>query len=59
MSSTSRHLAPVPLDPFADVDFSQLERSLQRPRTLLDFLLNGLVGVMTLRLARAAVLGAS
>ena len=44
----SARLAPVPLDPFLDVDFSQLERSLQRPRTLFDFLLNGLVGVMTL-----------
>ena len=27
------------LDPFAGVDFSQLERSLRRPRTLFDFLL--------------------
>jgi phosphate transport system permease protein len=44
----SAHLAPVPLDPFGDVDFTQLERSLQRPRTLLDFLLSGVVGVMTL-----------
>src|SRR5580693_8032797 len=35
-------------DPFAGVDLSQLERSLQRPRTLVDFLLNALVGVMTL-----------
>jgi len=34
-------------DPFVGVDFSQLERSLQRPRTLVDFLLNALVGVMT------------
>ena len=30
-------------DPFAGVDFSQLERSLRRPRTLLDFLLTTLV----------------
>jgi phosphate transport system permease protein len=37
-----------PADPFAEVDFSQLERSLQRPRTLIDFLLNALVAVMTL-----------
>jgi phosphate transport system permease protein len=36
------------VDPFANVDLSQLERSLQRPRTLIDFLLNALVGVMTL-----------
>mgnify|MGYP003694485777 CR=1 FL=1 len=28
-------------DPFAGVDFSQLERSLRRPRTLIDFLLTG------------------
>jgi phosphate transport system permease protein len=35
-------------DPFVDVDFSQLERSLRRPRTLLDFSLNALVAVMTL-----------
>jgi phosphate transport system permease protein len=35
-------------DPFAGLDFSELERSLQRPRTLIDFLLNALVGVMTL-----------
>jgi phosphate transport system permease protein len=37
----------APLDPFTDVDFTQLERSLQRPRTLLDFLLNVLVSAMT------------
>jgi phosphate transport system permease protein len=35
-------------DPFTDIDFSQLERSLQRPRTLIDFLLNVLVASMTL-----------
>ncbi len=35
-------------DPFAGVDFSQLERSLRRPRTLMDFLLNLLVTAMTL-----------
>jgi phosphate transport system permease protein len=35
-------------DPFAGVDFSQLEHSLRRPRTLMDFLLNGLVAAMTL-----------
>jgi phosphate transport system permease protein len=38
----------VPADPFAGVDFSQLERSLRRPRTLVDFLLTGLVTAMTL-----------
>ena len=35
-------------DPFAGVDFSQLERSLRRPRTLIDFSLNALVTGMTL-----------
>jgi phosphate transport system permease protein len=37
-----------PPDPFAGVDFSQLERSLRRPRTLFDFLLTGVVTAMTL-----------
>ena len=36
------------LDPFAGVDFSHLERSLRRPRTLVDFLLTALVTTMTL-----------
>src|SRR6185295_11828903 len=35
-------------DPFAGVDFSQLERSLRRPRTLIDFALTALVSTMTL-----------
>jgi phosphate transport system permease protein len=35
-------------NPFVKVDFSQLEHSLRRPRTLMDFLLNGLITVMTL-----------
>ena len=35
-------------DPFAGVDFSQLERSLRRPRTLIDFALTALVSAMTL-----------
>src|SRR5437879_3790938 len=35
-------------NPFAGLDFSQLERSLRRPRTLMDFLLNAVVTVMTL-----------
>jgi phosphate transport system permease protein len=39
------HAAP---DPFSDVDFSQLERSLRRPRTLVDFALTTLVWGMTL-----------
>src|SRR5262245_52307001 len=36
------------LDPFAGVDLSQLERSLQRPRTFIDFALNFIVSAMTL-----------
>ena len=36
------------IDPFAEVDLSQLERSLRRPRTLIDFSLNALVTAMTL-----------
>jgi phosphate transport system permease protein len=35
------------LDPFAGVDFSHLDKSLRRPRTLADFLLNAIVTVMT------------
>ena len=35
-------------DPFADVDFSELEKSLRRPRTLINLLLGGLVTAMTL-----------
>src|SRR5215468_6885764 len=36
------------MDPLAGVDFSQLERSLRRPRTLFDFLLTALVSAMTI-----------
>jgi phosphate transport system permease protein len=36
------------VDPFEGVDFSQLERSLRRPRTLMDFALNALIAGMTL-----------
>jgi phosphate transport system permease protein len=36
------------VDPFAGVNFSELEHSLRRPRTFMDFLLNGLVTLMTL-----------
>jgi phosphate transport system permease protein len=36
------------VDPLAGVNFSQLERSLRRPRTFVDFLLNGVVSFMTL-----------
>lgn len=35
-------------DPFAGVDFSELEHSLRRPRTFMDFVLNGAVTLMTL-----------
>lgn len=38
----------VDLNPFADVDFSELERSLRRPRTLINVLLGGLVTLMTI-----------
>jgi len=45
-------LSPLPsqseLDPFAGVDFNELERSLRRPRTLVNVLLGGLVTCMTL-----------
>ena len=45
-------LSPVPsqadLNPFAEVDFSELEKSLRRPRTLVNVLLSGLVICMTL-----------
>jgi len=37
-----------PLDPLAGIDLSALERSLLRPRTLLNFLLSGVVTTMTL-----------
>jgi phosphate transport system permease protein len=36
------------LDPFAGIDFSQLDRSLRRPRTFIDFFLSGLVALMTI-----------
>jgi phosphate transport system permease protein len=41
-------IEPTVTDPFAGVDFSDLERSLRRPRTLFDFLLNALVAIMTI-----------
>ena len=50
--SELRHGAAVAgaetIDPLAGVDFSHLERSLRRPRTLVDFLLTALVSTMTL-----------
>jgi len=48
------HIKPCPPDPFGpevnpfdDVNFSELEKSLRRPRTLVDLLLSNLVSVMT------------
>ena len=45
-------IRPLPdaeeLDPFRGVDFSKLERSLQRPRTFLSLLLSGIITAMTL-----------
>jgi phosphate transport system permease protein len=41
-------LFPPDLNPFEGVDFSDLERSLRRPRTLVSVLLSGLVTAMTL-----------
>jgi len=40
--------AEANLDPFAGVDFSELERSLYRPRTLISIILSGVVTGMTL-----------
>jgi phosphate transport system permease protein len=48
MLTNEETVATNRIDPFAGVDFSQLERSLRRPRTLLDFSLNGLVAAMTI-----------
>lgn len=49
MNEQRSRLPPVDeLNPFADVDFSELEKSLRRPRTLIDLLMSGLVGIMTL-----------
>jgi phosphate transport system permease protein len=47
MAELEQGASPAAADPFFDVDFSQLERSLQRPRTLIDFLLTSLVTGMT------------
>ena len=48
MTSNQASVVGAIIDPFADVDLSQLERSLRRPRTLADFSLNALVTGMTL-----------
>ena len=42
---------PIPvedLNPFAGVDFRELEKSLRRPRTFIDLFLSGLVAAMTI-----------
>jgi len=48
MQDVTQAAVRTDLDPFAGVDFSELEKSLRRPRTLIDLLLSGLVGGMTL-----------
>lgn len=48
MSRTDMTLRPMPdLNPFEGVDFSELDRSLRRPRTLFSIAMSGLVTVMT------------
>ncbi len=50
MSAQNPPMPPpsVTIDPFEGIDFSDLEKSLQRPRTLMSALLSGLVTLMTL-----------
>jgi phosphate transport system permease protein len=49
MSRTDMTLRPMPdLNPFEGVDFSELDRSLRRPRTLFSIAMSGVVGLMTL-----------
>jgi len=38
----------IDLNPFRDIDFSELEKSLRRPRTFFDLFMSGLVAFMTL-----------
>jgi phosphate transport system permease protein len=51
-ATTGGSLSALPgepgVDPFAGVDFNELEKSLRRPRTLINVLLTGLVTCMTL-----------
>ncbi len=49
-TASGQQLSPdfANLNPFEGVDFSDLERSLRRPRTLISVLLSGLVTMMTL-----------
>ena len=50
MSAQNPPMPPpsITIDPFEGIDFSDLEKSLQRPRTLMSALLSGLVTLMTL-----------
>src|SRR5260370_9488594 len=45
---SGQRTAEEELAPFDGVDFSELERSLRRPRTLVSVLLTGLVPLMTI-----------
>jgi phosphate transport system permease protein len=47
-SSTSQNSPADDLNPFRDVDFSSLERSLRRPRTFLSMSLSVMITVLTL-----------
>jgi len=48
-AATAGQLDPGPsANPFAGIDFPELERSLRRPRTLISVLLSGLVSTLTL-----------
>ena len=46
-ATANDRMKPEP-DPFAEVNFSDLEKSLRRPRTLFDLLLSNIVTAMTL-----------
>jgi phosphate transport system permease protein len=48
MATADLNKKPIVADPLAGVNFAQLEHSLRRPRTLMDFLLNALITLMTL-----------
>ena len=50
-AATAGPFGPEPTadaNPFSGIDFSELERSLRRPRTLINVLLSGLVSTLTL-----------
>lgn len=48
MAETNSTLDPADLNPFEGVDFSELDRSLRRPRTLFSVAMSGLVTAMTM-----------